>query len=443
MIRLLLTVSCLVVAGSGCQTDVAPAGPRGTLAVDSAGAASPITSADRELWARTVEPYLRDSLWSARDRYDAGHFLMVPLHAAFELNVNEWQDQISAHFARFMLSNPPTDDPGAQTLDWLQYYYLASRFAILATEHGRADLVPAGLISFLRDRIHYHWAVRPVATWSAAHEPFPGEGAQIRWKLQQSHPEYSYYAAIVDAENFIMAIGADLLTLDQLKTGRRSAEDGELREMLAVARTVFSVRGVSHSDGGWLFQQGIWRDYPDDAYAGQPAKVPGMAKAPLADVAEDASHSFRFPLWLRSFREASAGTLDEAFWADLQARLSVQFTTHVLIPPASDFEGWRVTNFMDGRNGVYRWNYATQGPNSGYGPFELSGSVTTGWWGFFGSSQIRVAYRDAAGRFPLGRDVLTLYSGPGTTRQQNPLVVLPDCLTNGFAELLVRLASYH
>ncbi len=29
-----------------------------------------------------------------------------------------------------------------------------------------------------------------------------------------------------------------------------------------------------------------------------------------------------------------------------------------VVPPSEDFSAWRMTNFMDGRNGVYRWGYA-------------------------------------------------------------------------------------
>ena len=41
---------------------------------------------DRNLWNKTIKSYLLDDLWLEQDIYDAGHYLMVPLHAAFLLN---------------------------------------------------------------------------------------------------------------------------------------------------------------------------------------------------------------------------------------------------------------------------------------------------------------------------------------------------------------------
>ncbi len=38
---------------------------------------------DVQLWEKAISPYLQDPLWISRDIYDAGHYLMVPLHAAF------------------------------------------------------------------------------------------------------------------------------------------------------------------------------------------------------------------------------------------------------------------------------------------------------------------------------------------------------------------------
>lgn len=36
------------------------------------------------LWERTISKMLKDPLWGERDAYDAGHYLMVPMHYAFK-----------------------------------------------------------------------------------------------------------------------------------------------------------------------------------------------------------------------------------------------------------------------------------------------------------------------------------------------------------------------
>jgi hypothetical protein len=365
--------------------------------------------------------------------------LMVPLHAAFSLGATEWQQQFASHFARFMASNPPPDYPDAQTLNWLHYFWLAGRFAVLANQYGRPDLVPPGLADYLRGRVHDHWAVRPAGTW--AQRAFPGGiRERIAWKLTVQSVSRSYYRGFVDADLFTLAIGADLLTLDRFLEEPSSNAD-ELREIVAVAKTVYEQRGVLQPGGGWLFQPGVMWDHPDYAYAGQTDMVAGMTIARVPGIAADASHSFRFPLWLRAYSEVTKGTGDAAFWAEILRRLEIQFTETVLVPPTSDFPAWRTNNYMDGWNGVYRWNYVTQGLNNGYGPFQLSGSFSLGLWTFLGTDRIRAAYRDMGSRFPLPPEVIDTYVGPNTSRDRHPLVTQPGNYFNGYRELLVRLAS--
>jgi hypothetical protein len=43
---------------------------------------------------------------------------------------------------------------------------------------------------------------------------------------------------------------------------------------------------------------------------------------------------------------------------------------------------YQLTNYMDGTNGVYRWNYDERGKNWGYNPFELSVSPTNSILGY-------------------------------------------------------------
>jgi hypothetical protein len=396
--------------------------------------------AERALWSVNVAPYLADSLWSARDRYDAGHFLMVPLHAAFELDEPDWQSQFREHFSRFVASLPTEEDLAGARLDWLQYLYAASRFLVLASDASRGDLVPTGLPEFVAEQVHRYWSVRPAAQYARA--PFPGGiRERLDWKLSVTSVPKSYYRAIIDEESFLFAMAADVRHWENTSQ-LRSQWSSELDEILDVARAAYAQRAVPQSGGGWLFQPGVWADHPDFAYAGQNGKVPGMPKAPLADVAEDASHSLRYPLWLVSLRGAARDQAEYAYYSALLVGLARQFTSRVLVQPGDSFPAWRLTNFMDGRNGVYRWQYSTAGEGNGYGPFELSGSFNLGWWGFLRSSLVREAYADQALRFPLPAQVLETYVGPSTTRQRHPLVTLPNDYSNGFRELIVRLASH-
>lgn len=393
-----------------------------------------IDSTDRELWVGNVTRYLSDSVWRNSGRYDATHLLMVPLHAAFALREPEWQEQFVDHFKRFLLSNPPDTFSVRDELSWLQYDYLASQFIVLAARSRVSN--PAGLADLLGNQLREIWSVRPA--WQWAGPPFRG-GMQerLQWKLHSLDVKKSYYRAITDHEQYVFAIAADLITYERV-TDTRHSWSTTMRDILDVARLTYSQRVVWQPDGGWLLQPGVWADHPEYLYAGQLEKVEGMNPAPLKDVAEDASHSFRRPLWLQSLFQASRNAAEAGYYAKLIAGLERQFFAHVLVPPTPDFPAFRTTNWMDGRNGVFRWHYLPRVPGWGYGPYELSGSFTFGWWTFLDTERIRTAYAEEAKQYPLPLKVLRVYE-PNTSTE---VLTSPSRRNlDGFRELIVRLAS--
>jgi hypothetical protein len=389
-----------------------------------------------DLWHRTITPRLLSPLWTDAEAYNAGHFLMVPLHAAFELGMAEQQREFSAHFGRFAQQWFGTPMNDAVRLARLQYLYLASEFVVLAD----TAQIPAGLVDSLYEIVHRVWTVEPIWQWDRA----PMAGAmreRVTWKLAASAVKRSYYRAITDDELFLFAIAADLRTRE-LRTGDVHPRSSTVRDVLLAAKAVFDQRAILQPAGGWLFQPGAWADHPDFAYAGRYVKVPGMAPAPVSDVAEDASHSHRMPLWLTSLARAYPPDRPERrFYEDLRRGLEKQFYEKVLVPPSRDFPAYRTTNFMDGRNGIYRWGYVSLGPNDGYGPYELSGTLQLGWWAFLRSDRIQRAYQEMARQFPLPPDVWDLYLHRRTTAPPLGSGSAADLGAYALRELLVRLAA--
>jgi hypothetical protein len=109
--------------------------------------------------------------------------------------------------------------------------------------------------------------------------------------------------------------------------------------------------------------------------------------------------------------------------------------------PDTDFRGLRMTNFMDGENGVYRYGYPTQGAGNGFGPFELSGSVNLGWWSFLGSAT-SPAYAAQKASMPFVEDVIRLYVGPNTTRIRNPYFSEPDFYRGALISEIIEAANF-
>lgn len=392
---------------------------------------------EQQLWNITVSPYLSGELWQQRDAYDAGFHLMVPLHAAFRLRQKQWQQEFARHAQR--LAQKRDDLPESQ-LDRLQYLYVWSRFAVLAAQSKQKHLIPPSLIDILYEQIYQAWQVEPAWQWER--EPFAGGiRERVQWKLQTQRVDRSYYRAIIDHELFVMAIASDLRAYERL-SGRRHPRSPVVTDILTAAYKTFRQEGAFQKDGGWIWQPGAWSQHPDFAYAGRARIVSGMEPSPVPKIAMDSSHSTRFPLWLTSLACAyDDGAPERRFYEHARAGLNKQFLSKVLIRPTAQFPAYRTTNFMDGRNGVYRWQYQTAGGNDGYDVYELSGTLSVGWWCFLGSKEAGFIYKDQAQRFPLTATVISTYVGPNTTRARHPLVTVPSPYFNGFYELIARLAG--
>lgn len=401
-----------------------------------------IEDRDRQLWDNTIKHYLQDELWTEQYAYDAGHSLMVPMHAAFKYNESEWIDQFANHFSRFVYEyNTNNENVVEGRLNKLHYLYLSSQFVALCEKTSNKDLIPSDLVNIINDEIYRIWAKEPA--WQWARKPFEGGMKErLKWKLETKEVDRSYYKAIIDEELFTLAIGADLFTYESGINGINNNINGFKNEIVDYAYKVFLQEGFWREGNTWLFQPGVWSQHPDYAYVGNSKKTDNLKPSLIEDIAMDTSHSHRFPLWIKSFIEAFE-TFDcskKDSFVNIKNGLEKQFYENVLVKPNVEFNGYRTKNFMDGKNGVYRWNYPTQGQGNGYGPYELSGTLTLGWWSFLGSERIKEVYFEIANDFPLSENVIEVYVGPNTSRTRQELVQIPEKYYNGISELIARLA---
>jgi len=234
--------------------------------------------------------------------------------------------------------------------------------------------------------------------------------------LQQRIPPgaKSYYGRFSDADCYILALGADL------QTYRKAAGDKPskaLQEINSTAVKVYRKGGASYPDGRWLFEPGIYDDHPDTTYAGRTSVSPDMAPSRVKGIGVDSSHFMRWPLFLSSHLEALGASTDNgADFKRYRSGLAKQFLTKVLVPPSSEFRGYRLTNYMDGTNGIYRYKYSASLPK-GYGPYELSSSLLCGWWVFLHDDRVVDIYRKESALFPMSQDEADAYLGPSKAAQ--------------------------
>jgi hypothetical protein len=376
---------------------------------------------DREHWASDVAPLLKTPIWNKDQAADATAVLIVPIHAAFALGEESWQRQLGDAFAAALRNRR---DIATGRLHRLQFLWMAARFVAVATEAKKPDRIPAGLPDFLESEFERFWAREPAWQWGSPE--LPGIKARIRYKLDRAPRTPSYYGVILDEDQYVLALASDLRGYRRA-TGIATPRQAMLDEAYDLAREVYRARGEFQADGGWLFDKGYWTDFPDFAHAGRdrpetgpPKKVPGIAA--------DSSHSHKFPAWLTSHIFGSEpGSRARERFQEMIRGLERQLFTHVIKPPSPDFPGYRATNFMDGRNGLYRWDIASEGfAGTGYGPYELSGTLTLGWWALIGSERTRALYEGILATFPLEPAVIRAYLGPIRPGGKDPAVELPE-----------------
>jgi len=216
------------------------------------------------LWDKTVAPYLQKDLSSDAESYDATNFLMLPLHAAFELGSAPpaWKMQFSDNFALWAADGYPE---ASNHLNRLQYLYLPSRFLVLSYRHQQKNLVTSSLPNALFAQVRDLWLTLPAGQWN--HADFSGIKARLQYKHSLINPAKSFYQGIVDEDFFLFAIAADLKAVRNMAPSEHPEWDPVLDDILASAHQVFGEYGVLEPDGGWLMQPGVYWDHPDYLYA--------------------------------------------------------------------------------------------------------------------------------------------------------------------------------
>jgi hypothetical protein len=387
------------------------------------------TSLDVALWQQTMTPYLNSDLWIDRDAYDAGHYLMVPLHAAFHLNQPAWQLEFRDHIDRFL--SAPSGTFASSLLSQVHYLYFASRLAVLSTRAGQS--IPGALESLLETFVEDQWTRLPA--WRREGGYYPNARERVMATFTSDDWSVKAHNALIDDDYFVFAIAADLKVVRRL---RQMPSNPVLDDILTVAERAIRARVVWNERAGWLLEPGVMEDHPDYLFAGHPEKTPGVHPLPVPGIATDSSHAHRWPLMLYSLTAAADGGSSRQFFESLQKGLERQFAEVVIVPPDAGVPAWRTRNYMDGRNGLYRWEPAT---DSGIGPFGLSDVIPAGgWWSFLGSERMQHAFGDQASRFPLAPSITQVYAAT-SSRDVHPLLRSPEYLSNGLAELHTRLAA--
>ena len=401
------------------QSQNAPAAPSSTIA---------------SLWQETVSLHLRSPLWEARDAYDAGHLLLLPVISGSGLEKSH-RLELADFFRRF----EEADDAilmAQSTTTELQFYNMVGAYLVSLVKANISP--PPGLQDKLINAWTRNWN-KPAPSWGRT--PFPGGTAErIQWILDNKSTQRSYYRALVERELYGLGIASQIAFL---KDAQGEPVPQQVRSALKLAAEVLT-QEFENTARGFVFQSGVWADHPDYAYAGNDSVSGDLNEAPVKNITQDTSHSHRLAalLWNLSLAPGDESAPLRLIAEETKMKLARQLRDRVIMPPTISFPGVRTTNFMDGQNGIYRYKSATKdSPAVGYGAFELSGTFLMGWWSLLENSAIHETYQAQVECFPLAEDVLATYRNPAVvTRDRHPSISSPIAWEK-YMRLLTHLAA--
>ncbi|WP_462159459.1 hypothetical protein [Pseudoalteromonas sp. GB56] len=388
------------------------------------------------LWSDSIEYAANEPLWMFDYAYDASASLMVPMHYAYKYPERFEEDPRPA-FARLVEDSYFNIDIESirGTVTGTQYLYFITQYLKLVAQQG--ELNPE-ILYWARNEVVELWSSRQAFHWDTSLE-FTGVKEKLEWLLSKPETRYKFYRAVVDVDWFTLAAINDLVYLEKL-TGESLNLNHD--EVFTLTKSLLESYGEYDTQGNWFFQRGVWSDHRDYAYAGHQEMGDNLEVKQIDNIGIDSSHLHRLPLWLDSFADAA----NDQYFQQIKNAHRQTYENLVLENVTDEYGNFTLLqrNFSTGENGIYRYNYVTQGSGNGYQAYQLSGTLFVGYYTFLDSKEYQQGMLKMASQFPLSNSALEYYVGPNTSRERHPLFEWPAYFDNGFAEVFsLTAACYH
>lgn len=323
-----------------------------------------------------AQAHLKTNTWQSYKRYDASHFLMIPMFYAYEKEDKELQKDLDSYVKSFFETKGNKLDfkSNSQRLNDTQFLYFLTTYAVLS-----GNKYPQYTNKMLQD-IQDIWSSVPAWQWGK--KPFNNLKQRLDWKMQ-ADPNVGFNRAIIDEEFFTLGAAANL--------SRIYPDNSTLKEINRYTVQIFKKRSTVNN-GRWLFDIGAWDNHPTFAYSGYNDTKNITVKKPKKNIVTDSSHFMRMPILLWSFQGAFPQNSKEYLqFKSYRLGLEKQFFDKVIVRKNNKI---LMNNFMDGSNGVFRWEYPSLGKGKGYGPYDLTPTLGMGWWALLPGTRVQPLYKE-------------------------------------------------
>jgi hypothetical protein len=323
--------------------------------------------------------------------YNASHNLLYPLHVASLNQTSELAFSFRKFFGQRTIS---ASLGGKYELEQLNFaYFYAEYLRLLPSLNGDRNKFEE-----LKNYVLNYWQNEVGNVWSTEGINFKGKRSRILYLLTTDYklkPKEKYLLALTDFDMLAMSIGTSLAVIERNSLGFVSKE---LLEIVTCWDKVFKKNVVFVAKDRWLLQPGVWAEYPDYRYAGfscvEEVKLPKI----VSQIGFDVSHFSQMPGFLETLiAYFSFDPLEKSFFTRLSKGLADQFLYSVVKRPQKSSELYRFKNYMDGTNGLYRYNY--YGIGTAHGPYQNPKHIFYGWWKLLKNNEIDHIYQQIAFNF--------------------------------------------
>ena len=334
------------------------------------------THNENYLWRKTISEYIKGDLWDDINSYDAGHALFVPMFYAFSEDEETKKNEFHELFQRYAEYLRTIDYCYEYwDLNHMQFNFLASNYINLCVKCSETDRISDILLDYLFDEAFFYC-----------------QSNREKYKKGEK-PNYNVLVAIerdltsgkniADLYQYQCAIILNLKEFSRNNQYKLSEErEKVVNDTIQILNKVYTEAVTFTSGNKWLMSVGAFDENEDYAYMNYNEIEENMNSSKQENTTWDTSHFARVPIFLQIIKRANIGDSEKVEYYDkLIIGLREQFIENILIEPDDKCKYYRTTNYMDGRNGLYRYNYRTQ-QNTAYLPYQLSGTLCLGWWAF-------------------------------------------------------------
>ena len=322
--------------------------------------------------------------------YHFVHSSFVPLIYSYDVNDTILMNFFSNFFSLAKLKSV-IENKSINPMEKTQYMYLNLEYIRRNIINDKLNIERNNDVQNLIEKtLLNEWNKEKGEIWPEEEFHFKGRRSRVASILLNKIPqqnEKSFHNAITDFELFCIITGCSLAS-NQLKSHGKIKP--EIEEFIVYMFQILKTQCKIYSDGRWLLQPGVWKDYSDYLYAGNSIPQKNLNISKIDTISWDASHSARWPIFIQTLKSLFKPISNEY---NLLNTFQKGLTDQFLFKVVSQNKGIpRFNNYMDGSNGFYRYNYSTL--KNGYAPFTCNKHIFLAWWKLLDDKRIDELYHN-------------------------------------------------